>query len=99
MRHGKRAADRRSPPLARPAGREPEGCTEALLLAHGIRLDLIVDVVRAGLATAKGDRMVAGGRSVGRGDARLRPRGVHRSILFAGTMFPPGVPFLRCGVS
>jgi hypothetical protein len=34
-----------------------------LLLAHGFALE-IVDVARAGLATAKVERMVAGGRPV-----------------------------------
>jgi hypothetical protein len=30
------------------------GCTDALLQAHGFALDLMVGLVRAGLATAKG---------------------------------------------
>ena len=40
------------------------GCTEALVLAHGFTIEQIVDLVRAGLATAKTERMVAGGRAL-----------------------------------
>jgi hypothetical protein len=41
-----------------------EGCTEDLLRAHGFKLDDMVDVVNAGLATATAERTVAGGKSV-----------------------------------
>jgi hypothetical protein len=30
-----------------------DGCTEAIMLAHGFTIDLLVELVRAGLATAK----------------------------------------------
>jgi hypothetical protein len=30
----------------------PEGCTEALLVRNGFSIDLLVDPIRAGLATA-----------------------------------------------
>jgi hypothetical protein len=33
-----------------------DGCTEAILLAHGIALELIDGIVSAGLATATADR-------------------------------------------
>ena len=33
-----------------------QGCTEAFLLAHGFTLDLLTDMVRAGLATAQIER-------------------------------------------
>jgi len=36
--------------------------TEAMLLAHGFTVDMLVDLIRAGLATANTERMVAGGR-------------------------------------
>jgi hypothetical protein len=36
--------------------------TEAMLPAHGFMVDILVDLIRAGLATAKTERMVAGGR-------------------------------------
>jgi hypothetical protein len=42
----------------------PDGCTEAILLAHGFTVDFIVELVRAGFATAGSERVVAGGRTV-----------------------------------
>ena len=41
-----------------------DGCTEAIMLAHGFSVEQMVDLVRAGLATAKAERVVAGGRSM-----------------------------------
>jgi hypothetical protein len=41
-----------------------DDCTEAILLAHGFTIQQMVEVVRAGLATAKAERVVAGGRTV-----------------------------------
>ena len=41
-----------------------DGCTEALMLAHGFKSDLLVELVRAGFATAHTERMLAGGRAV-----------------------------------
>ena len=41
-----------------------DGCTEAIILAHGFTIDFLVDLIRAGLATAQTDRAVAGGRSM-----------------------------------
>jgi hypothetical protein len=41
-----------------------DGWTEALLLAYGLSAGLIADLVGAGLATAKAERMYAGGRPV-----------------------------------
>jgi hypothetical protein len=45
-------ADRRRA-LALLAG-APDGCTEPLLVAHGLAVELLADIVRAGLTTAKG---------------------------------------------
>jgi hypothetical protein len=42
----------------------PDGAPEAVLLAHGFKLDLLVDLVRDGLATATADRMRAGKREM-----------------------------------
>jgi hypothetical protein len=36
--------------------------TEGLLLAHGFPLDLLVDLVHAGLASATPERVVGGGQ-------------------------------------
>jgi hypothetical protein len=42
----------------------PDGYTEALMLAHGFPVRLLVDLCIAGLAVATPERMVAGGRPV-----------------------------------
>ena len=41
-----------------------DGCTDALLAAHGFKLDTMVEVVRAGLATARAERIFAAGKPV-----------------------------------
>jgi len=41
-----------------------EGCTEAVMLAHGFTVDMLVELVTARLATAQSERSVAGGRRV-----------------------------------
>jgi hypothetical protein len=40
----------------------PDGCTEALMFANGFTAELLVELVRAGLAPAHAERMVAGGK-------------------------------------
>ena len=42
----------------------PEGMTEALMMAHGFNSELLVNLCIAGLAIAKVERMIAGGRTV-----------------------------------
>jgi hypothetical protein len=46
------------------AGCGVEGCTEAILRAHGVTIEQVVELVRAGLATVHADRVVAGGRTI-----------------------------------
>jgi hypothetical protein len=41
-----------------------DGYTEALMVAHGFTVDDMVALVRAGLATASTERVVAGRRTV-----------------------------------
>jgi hypothetical protein len=41
-----------------------DGCTEAIMLAHGFTVELIVDLCIAGLVIATVERMVVGGRTV-----------------------------------
>jgi hypothetical protein len=41
-----------------------DGCTEAMMLAHGFKTELPGELVRAGLAMATTERMVAGGRAM-----------------------------------
>jgi hypothetical protein len=60
---------KRSPPATRRRALEllaasRDGCTEAIMIAHGFPVDMLVKLIRAGLATAGTERMVAGGRSI-----------------------------------
>ncbi len=41
-----------------------EGCTEALLLAHGFALANIFNVVKAGLASTQAERLHASGQPI-----------------------------------
>jgi hypothetical protein len=41
-----------------------EGCTDALLTAHGFKLDVLISIVSAGLATATPERTFAAGKPV-----------------------------------
>jgi hypothetical protein len=41
-----------------------DGCTEAIMLAHGFSIDMMVELINAGLATAKPERIVAGAATV-----------------------------------
>jgi hypothetical protein len=41
-----------------------DGCTEAIMLAHGFTIPQMAELVRAGLATATAERVVAGGRTI-----------------------------------
>jgi hypothetical protein len=52
---------RRALELLAVSGRQ--GCTEAFLLAHGFTLDLLTDMIRAGLATAQFERARAGSQT------------------------------------
>jgi hypothetical protein len=65
----RRNARKRIPPATRRRALEllaasPDGCTEAIILAQGFTTDFLVDLVRAGLATAQTERAVVGARSV-----------------------------------
>ena len=42
----------------------PDGCSEAIILAHGFTTDFLVDLIRAGLATAQTERAVVSRRSM-----------------------------------
>jgi hypothetical protein len=41
-----------------------DGCTEAHMLAHGFTVAQMVELVRAGLASATAERVIAGRRTV-----------------------------------
>jgi len=56
-----------------------DGCTEAIMLAHGFKIELLVELVRAGLATASTEQMLASRRSME--VTRLRITGAGRRAL------------------
>jgi hypothetical protein len=58
----KREADRRR--ALKLLAASPDGCTEAILLAHGFTGDMLAELARAGLTTAKAERVVAAGRAI-----------------------------------
>jgi hypothetical protein len=37
-----------------------DGCTEAIMLAHGFSIDMMVEIINAGLASVVTERVVAG---------------------------------------
>jgi hypothetical protein len=43
---------------------EPLGCTEAIMLAHGFRTELLAGLIHDGLASTLLESVAAGGRSV-----------------------------------
>ena len=46
------------------AGSGAEGCSEAIMRAHGFSTEQMVDLVCTGLATAHAERVVAGSRKM-----------------------------------
>jgi hypothetical protein len=38
-----------------------DGCPEAVMLAHGFSIDMLVELINAGLATARPERILVGG--------------------------------------
>jgi hypothetical protein len=64
--NSRRNARKRNPPATRRRALEllaasRDGATEAILVARGFSIEQIVDLVRAGLATAMAERVVAPG--------------------------------------
>jgi len=51
-----------------------DGCTEAIMLAYGFKIELLIELINAGFATTSIERMVAGG-------PRLRITGAGRRAL------------------
>jgi hypothetical protein len=56
-----------------------DGCTEALMLAHGFTIPQMVELVHAGLATATAERVIAGRRTIE--IARVRITAAGRRVL------------------
>ena len=53
----------------------PDGCSEAIMLAHGFTVELLAGLVRAGLATATTERVVAPGYRGERARVRITEAG------------------------
>jgi hypothetical protein len=52
-----------------------KGCTKAMMRAHGFSIDMLVELVKAGLATTKRERMIAGGRQIDVARVRITEAG------------------------
>ena len=71
-RHGPQPDRRRALELL--AG-SPAGCTEVLLFAHGVTVEILVELIRAGLATASTERVDGGGRAMELARVRITEAG------------------------
>jgi hypothetical protein len=65
----RRNARKRIPPATRRRALEllaasSDGCTEAIMIAHGFTVEQMVELVRAGLASATAERVVAGRKAM-----------------------------------
>jgi len=65
----RRTARKRNPPAIRRRALEllagsRDGCTEAIMLAPGFTIDMLVEMINTGLASASSERVVAGGKTV-----------------------------------
>jgi len=52
-----------------------DGVSEAIMRAHGFTVEQMVELVRAGLATATAERVVAGGRAMEIATVRITDAG------------------------
>jgi hypothetical protein len=76
---------RRSPPATRRRVLEllagsRDGCTEAMMLAHGCKTGMMVEIVNGGRATAKAERVVAGNRPMEVTRVRITEAGRHTLV-------------------
>jgi hypothetical protein len=76
----RRPARKRNPPASCRRALEllagsRDGYTEAVLLAHGFTIDFQVELIRAGLAMAKTERVIAGGRAIEVAKVRITEAG------------------------
>jgi hypothetical protein len=85
---------RRSPPATRRRALEllaasRDGCTERVMMVHGFSVDILADMVRAKLAAAKIERVMAGGRPTEVVGVRITDAGSHsRSAPSKARMVP-----------
>ena len=67
-----------------------DGCTEAIMLAHGFTIDQMVELVRAGLASAHAERMVAGSKAIEVARVKITEAGRRALGGIAGGRLVPG---------
>jgi len=76
------------PPMPRPRRPKPDrrralellascrdGCTEAIMLAHGITVEMLVGLIEAGLASASAERVRAGNKAIELARVRITEAG------------------------
>jgi hypothetical protein len=52
-----------------------DGCTEAIMLAHGITVEMLVGLIEAGLASASAERVRAGNKAIELARVRITEAG------------------------
>jgi hypothetical protein len=55
-----------------------DGCTDAIMLAHGFSIGMMVELVNAELVTATAERVVAGSRTIEVARVRITDAGRQR---------------------
>jgi len=93
----RRNARKRNPPATRRRALEllagsRDGCTEAIMIAHGFTVEQMVELVRAGFATARVERMVAGKDRIEVAPLRITEAGRKRSQTDEPVPFYPRRP-------
>jgi hypothetical protein len=71
-RHGPKPDRRRALELL---AASPDGCTEALMFANGFTAELLIELMRAGLASAHAECLVADGKVTEVARMKLREAG------------------------
>jgi hypothetical protein len=84
----------------------PDGCTDALLTAHGFRLDVLISIVSVALATAQPERTFGAGKPVevtrvritdaGRRPARGHAGGRPEGIAIVGVLIARAGVAMKC---
>jgi hypothetical protein len=68
----------------------PDGCTEALMLANGFPVEMLVELIRTGLASAQAERMMAGGKQIEVARVRITEAGWRALGGIVGGRLVPG---------
>ena len=76
-RHGPKPNRRRALELL---AASRDGCTKAMMLANGFPFEMLVELIRTGLASAVAERMVAGGKQIEVARVRITEAGRREHI-------------------